>query len=109
MQKQPAYENRKLLDLAYKIEYCVNCGAPGCMPCHSNLSRHGKGRGLKAHDNQHFAGCQACHDWYDGRDGKMIDPTGIYGRNRQELTEFFYEMRDRTELIYWENGWIKVS
>lgn len=31
---------------------------------HSNHQRHGKGRGIKAHDVFGFYGCQGCEDWY---------------------------------------------
>jgi len=33
--------------------------------CHSNEGRHGKGRGIKAHDPFGAWGCRACHQWYD--------------------------------------------
>ena len=32
---------------------------------HSNLHRHGKGRGLKAHDIFGCFACSACHRWLD--------------------------------------------
>lgn len=31
---------------------------------HSNHLRHGKGRGIKAHDLFGFYGCQGCENWY---------------------------------------------
>lgn len=34
-------------------------------PCHSNQARHGKGRGIKAHDVYTVPGCRACHDELD--------------------------------------------
>lgn len=31
------------------------------VPCHSNQARHGKGRGIKAHDKYTVPGCVFCH------------------------------------------------
>jgi hypothetical protein len=67
------YRNPALLKLAARATRCMNpwceCGPiePGSiMPCHSNLQRHGKGKGLKAHDLTAFLG-PVCHDLLDGR------------------------------------------
>lgn len=34
-------------------------------PCHSNQLRHGKGKGIKAHDEFTVPGCRACHNEID--------------------------------------------
>lgn len=34
--------------------------------CHSNRYEHGKGAGIKAHDEHGCVGCSACHAFYDG-------------------------------------------
>lgn len=39
---------------------CVG-GTETTVPCHSNQSRHGKGRGIKAHDKYTVPGCWGCH------------------------------------------------
>lgn len=31
------------------------------VPCHSNQARHGKGKGIKAHDRHTVPGCMYCH------------------------------------------------
>ena len=76
-QKEGLYRNRKLLDLAHKVEYCqiqipgVCTGyTGGCEPAHSNEYRHGKGKGMKSHDVFHGAGCRACH--YEIDNGKLL-------------------------------------
>ena len=69
------YRNQALLDLAQLAPYCMN---PACrtqqhgqvVACHSNHLRHGKGRGIKAHDLPAFL-CDHCHDLLDGRAGNL--------------------------------------
>lgn len=39
---------------------CVG-GTDTTVPCHSNQARHGKGRGIKAHDQYTVPGCWRCH------------------------------------------------
>lgn len=34
-------------------------------PCHSNQALHGKGKGIKAHDEYTVPGCRACHNELD--------------------------------------------
>jgi hypothetical protein len=34
-------------------------------PCHSNQERHGKGKGIKAHDIYTVPGCRCCHNELD--------------------------------------------
>jgi hypothetical protein len=36
-------------------------GTETTVPCHSNQARHGKGRGIKAHDLYTVPGCWRCH------------------------------------------------
>lgn len=40
-------------------------GRETVVPCHSNQSKHGKGMGIKAHDEFTVPGCFACHSWID--------------------------------------------
>lgn len=60
------YRNRRLLDLA-EGQRCVMCGADDntIVAAHSNLSEHGKGMGIKAHDSMHAWLCHRCHAEYD--------------------------------------------
>jgi hypothetical protein len=38
---------------------------PTVVPCHSNQSKHGKGKSLKAKHEFTVPGCAACHEWLD--------------------------------------------
>lgn len=68
-QREPRYENRKLLDLC-RGEPC-ELGITGCIggtnpdhpsvPCHPNWQEHGKGVGMKTHDHLAVPGCPPCH------------------------------------------------
>ena len=65
-QREPAYRNRSLLDLAHEAPCFLRLGAPGCgsnpsVPCHSDMVRHGRGVGHKSHDLFAVPGCPACH------------------------------------------------
>lgn len=57
------YVRSKPLMLAYRRIPCQHCGVDDGTVCgaHSNLSIHGKGRGIKAHDNRAASLCHACH------------------------------------------------
>ena len=70
--KDERYENAKILASAAG-QHCTVCG-PRCLGttptvvwCHSPFPEHGKAGSVKAHDIFGCYGCQACHDWLDGR------------------------------------------
>lgn len=63
---------------------------------HSNFDRHGKGKGLKAHDCFGAWACMACHDWLD----RTRDP---------ERQEVFDRARDRTLYVLFRDGRLKVT
>ena len=44
---------------------CVRCGNPNSQAAHSNSSRDGKGRGIKADDNKTVCLCHSCHFQFD--------------------------------------------
>ena len=44
---------------------CVRCGNPNSQAAHSNLSKHGKGRGIKASDAFVIPLCFKCHAAFD--------------------------------------------
>lgn len=100
------YRNRALLDLAHHVNECqlqisgtcTGYTVEGSEPAHSNQSKHGKGGQIKAHDNFHVAGCHACHAELD--QGRRF--------TREEKAEFWQAGHDRTMLLYWRNGWIRV-
>ena len=101
------YRNRKLLDLAHRVQecqfqipgHCEGFSQDGCEPAHSNHSWHGKGMGQKARDYYHVAACASCHRAYDG--------CGGFGREHR--AELFQAGWERTMALYWRNGWIGVT
>ncbi|MFU8927542.1 hypothetical protein [Acinetobacter puyangensis] len=44
---------------------CVRCGNPNSQAAHSNSSKHGKGRGIKASDDFTVPLCYSCHSAFD--------------------------------------------
>jgi len=106
------YRNRKLLDLAHRITFCQNCGThvhEGCEPGHSNLSEHGKGFRLKAHDCFFAALCSRCHGWLDNSGGLGKDPTGRYTSSRDDKREMFRRAMDSTMLLLWQLELVRVA
>ena len=101
LSKQGVYRNRRLLNLAHRVQecqfktpYCVGFQAHGCNPCHSNHQEHGKGIGIKAGDQWHCIGCNECHAAYDG--GKLGD----------KAKELFLAARERTFAYYRKFNWL---
>ncbi|MCH7353284.1 MULTISPECIES: hypothetical protein [unclassified Acinetobacter] len=44
---------------------CVRCGQSPSQAAHSNSSKHGKGRGIKASDEFTVSLCYSCHSQFD--------------------------------------------
>ncbi|RKG47259.1 DUF968 domain-containing protein [Acinetobacter cumulans] len=44
---------------------CVRCGQSPSQAAHSNSSKHGKGRGIKADDAYTVPLCHSCHSQFD--------------------------------------------
>ncbi|NUG10173.1 DUF968 domain-containing protein [Acinetobacter seifertii] len=44
---------------------CVRCGSSPSQAAHSNSSKHGKGRGIKASDEFTVPLCYSCHTQFD--------------------------------------------
>ncbi|MEX5367788.1 hypothetical protein WCE00_12595 [Acinetobacter haemolyticus] len=44
---------------------CVRCGQSPSQAAHSNSSKHGKGRGIKASDEFTVPLCHLCHSQFD--------------------------------------------
>lgn len=98
----PNYRNRKLLDLAHRVNACqfnlptcTGYQSHGCEPIHSDHQAHGKGTGIKAHDDAHVAGCHNCHLYYGS--GKLDKYTKF---------DLFTQARERTFKLYKQNGWL---
>ena len=73
---------------------CVRCGNPHSQAAHSNSSRDGKGRGIKADDSKTIPLCQSCHHLFD---------TFQLG-NRAESEAMFEKWLVKTELMMRKGG-----
>lgn len=92
---------RDLLDLARRIPCTLRvtgCTSEPTGPCHSNQQRHGKGKGIKAHDVFHVAGCDNCHRWLDSSNAPMHVKVDAFERALEE-----------TWLLYWTRGYVMVT
>jgi len=56
--------NHKRLAAIRKLP-CIRCGNPHSQAAHSNSSRDGKGRGIKADDSKTVCLCHSCHFKFD--------------------------------------------
>lgn len=109
-QREPQYENRRLLDLAHYVQECMNCGKfvpTGCEPAHENSQGGGKGFGTKSHDNRHAALCHECHAWLD--QGKGKSPCGVWAGDRGGKHAMWVRAHLRTFDLYWRSGWLSVE
>jgi hypothetical protein len=50
---------------AVRLLPCVKCGHSDSQAAHSNSSRDGKGRGIKADDSKTVSLCHSCHFQFD--------------------------------------------
>lgn len=98
------YRNRALLDLAYEIPCTLQidgvcAGGNAGEPAHSNMSEHGKGMSIKAHDCYFASACRPCHAELDH--GKRF--------TREERREIWRKGFERTVLALWRNDLIRVT
>ena len=68
---------------------CVRCGNPNSQAAHSNSSRDGKGRGIKASDAFVIPLCATCHAAFDR----------FELGNRAESVAMFEKLLVKTELM----------
>lgn len=104
-QRQPRYENRKLLDLPHDspcfAQFRHQCNAHlGCVPAHDNALAGGHGAGLKASDNRHASVCPEAHDYLDGRKG---------GWSLEEKRSEWDRAYIATQYHYWTSGKVRVA
>lgn len=97
------YTNEALTRLAKgapcQLESIACSGGPETSVwAHSNLLRHGKGRGIKAHDYFGAILCAGCHMWLDQGPA-----------SREEKEAAFYVAFERTVAYLWQNGLIQVT
>ena len=66
---------------------CVRCGQSPSQAAHSNSSKHGKGRGIKASDEFTVPLCYSCHSSFDA----------FKLGNRQESEAMFEQWLEKTD------------
>ena len=72
---------------------CVRCGNPNSQAAHSNSSRDGKGRGIKADDSKTIPLCFKCHAAFDR----------FELGNREQSEAMFEKWLVKTELMMRKN------
>jgi len=94
------YRNKKLTDSA-RNESCVSCGNDDntIVWAHSNHYKHGKGRGLKAHDLFGAYLCYQCHSDYD------LKRLPISLNDDDE--DWFVRMWERSMIVACEKSYLK--
>lgn len=94
------YRNPKLLEAVRDLP-CQLCGIEDgtVVAAHSNQLKHGKGRGLKAHDWAIAALCFRCHSELD--QGHLYD--------RQTKFELWDKAFAQTLHLLWSRGKLKVQ
>lgn len=95
------YRNKKLTESARNAK-CVSCGNDDgtVVWAHSNKYRHGKGRGIKAHDLFGCYLCYQCHTLFDN--GKMPP----YTFQVESIDDWFLVMWERSMIIACEKDYL---
>lgn len=96
------YRNKRLLEAVREIPVCSGCGRANdgtVVAAHSNLLRHGKGRGLKCHDCFVAGLCYACHSNLD----QGLD------MSREERQDFWQQAHDTTLLWLFMSGKLQIK
>jgi hypothetical protein len=87
MRPKFTYTRSKKLMEAYRAIPCQHCGRDDGTVCgaHSNQSRHGKGRGIKASDIYCASLCSRCHSAIDqGRSLSQDDREAIWEKAHEQ-------------------------
>ncbi len=102
-QREPRFENKALRDLAAEQHCTIRipgiCIEYPCVSCHSNQSRHGKGKSMKAHDCFVAWGCSACHFALD--QGPHL--------SRAQREDYWQRGFERTLYLMWRLELIRVA
>lgn len=73
---------------------CVRCGSSPSQAAHSNSSKHGKGRGIKAGDEFTVPLCHSCHTQFDQfKLGTRQESEALFD-GWLEKTEFMLNLKD---------------
>lgn len=83
----------------FRVEDVCNGDWATTVWCHSNMSRHGRGKDYPAHDPYGALGCSACHYWYDH--GNTA--------SRAEKEEVFVRAMEKSHLHFWRVGKFLVN
>ena len=96
------WRSKKLTQSA-KHESCVSCGADDgtIVWAHSNMLRHGKGTGIKAHD---LFGAYLCHECHRTYDQYSMPKNGYTEANN--LADWFREQWEKSMIRACEKGYI---
>lgn len=78
---------------------CVRCGGPNAQAAHSNSSKHGKGRGIKADDKYTIPLCHTCHQWFDQYQGMGLVESKEWFLQMLEKTERMLNFNDRDDVF----------
>ena len=95
------YRNKLILSLAQECPECQCCGRSNrgdVVACHSNMIKHGKGTGIKAHDIPAYF-CGDCHS--------ALDETAR-GLTKAEKETMFLNGVYRSVLWLLESGHLEV-
>jgi hypothetical protein len=96
------WRSKKLTQSA-QHEACVSCTAfETVVWAHSNLQRHGKGKGIKAHDLFGAYLCAFCHGWFDGSSG--FTPPSV--EEYEAKPEWFMRMWERSMIVACKKGYL---
>jgi hypothetical protein len=102
-QREPSYENRKLLDVCHNRPCFLRF--EGCkgehpdwpsVPCHPKSLVLGRGFGSKSHDNLAVPGCPSCHAKWDA-----MPPSDHFYVWCRAFPEW--------DTYRWRNGLVKVA
>ena len=74
---------------------CIRCGNPNSQAAHSNSSRDGKGRGIKASDAFVIPLCAICHAAFDRFELGNREQSEAMFEKWLVKTEFMMNIKDR--------------
>ncbi|HGX3401708.1 TPA: hypothetical protein ACNH0W_003279 [Acinetobacter nosocomialis] len=79
---------------------CVRCGYPHSQAAHSNSSKHGKGRGIKASDLYTVPLCHVCHAAFDKFELGTRQESEVMFERWLEKTERMLNLKDGEDDVF---------
>jgi hypothetical protein len=111
LQKNKPYRNRKLLNLAHRVNECMfkspvceGISTRGCEAAHSDFQEHGKGMGQKASDDKVCACCKSCHNWIGEKRVPREVLLGMFERGIDRTMGYYRKMKWLSKIGYPEKG-----